>query len=361
VSEHEWGAAGARRGRAQIARAVVAVLLAGFPYLVDAHTFKDPNSSSGQGGAACPSGQIRKYRMVYPTAGASWIGTAEVVAASEEQCNYNIANGGYGHCRYSASFSNASGTEAWTTQYKANGYHVIDPYVYTHQVYHSQCQAAPRILSLQAGGQLAAGETLQGQQVRITAAGSPVANLPVWISALRRDPAQPEALLNPSAGEGAACSSSGATLDCTTDSDGIINFDFAASGEELVHDALHDVTVICSDSAKPCSPNQAGPSLVTVTGCPITLALNGGGNVPARKVLEGQGISVRNCRGEALADVEVEVTAVPVDPVLAPAGALRLEGSSDRRQRRQSSGRRHFRRWRAVGGAACGPQLRDCG
>lgn len=326
MSEPMRGALCARRRRVRVAGAVMGVLLAGFPYLADAHTFKDPNSPYWPGGAACSSGQVRNWRL---NTSSPWISSADVIAASQAQCNDNIANLGYGHCQYSTTFGVNSGTVAQSHQYKANSNHVIDPYVRTYQTYASQCQAAPKVLSLQAGGQVAAGQALYGQRVQVTAAGSPVANLPVRISALRRDPLQPPGTLSPSAGEGAACGPSGATLDCTTDADGVIDFEFMASPEEQVRDALHDVTVTCSDPTKPCSPNQTEPSLITVTGCPVTLTLGGGGSVPARKVLEGQEVSVRNCRGEARVDVEVAVVATPIEPVLAPAGALRLEGSSD--------------------------------
>lgn len=185
----------------------------------------------------------------------------------------------------------------------------------------------PRILSLQAGGQLAAGETLHGQQVQVMINGQPAADVPVRINAQPQQAGQAQGTLYPAVGEGASCTP-GAVMDCVTDADGTINFDFVAPTEDQPFDALHDITATCSDPAKQCTPNSVGPETVTVTGCPLTLSLTGGGDVDTSKVLPGQNLVVRNCQGQPKQGIDVEVAVTPVDPPIGSSGGLRASGSS---------------------------------
>lgn len=316
-----------RRASSQATRGLTALCLVFLPLLAESHTYKytsgGPNPGCAPAGAACPSGQARRWRL---NPSSPWLSATEIIADSKTWCDYNIANGGYGHCAYATTFCQNASTEAVNHQWKADDFN-LDPYVYTYQTYSSQCLAFPRILSLQAGGQLAAGETLHGGQVQVTFDGQPAAGIPVQISAQPQEVGTAAGNLYPAVGEGASCTS-GAVMDCITDADGTVNFDFVAPAEDQPFDALHDITATCSDPTKPCSPNTVGPQVVTVTGCPLTLSLRGGGNVDVNEVLEGQNVTVRNCLGQAKKDVDVQVVVTPVEPPLGPSGGLRLEGGS---------------------------------
>lgn len=286
------------------ARLVMSATLAVSSLVAETHTFKDPNSPWWPGGAACPSGQERKWRL---NSGSPWISSSQVEADSKTKCDSNIATLGYGHCRYSTTFGISSGTVAQSYQYKANADHVVDPYVYTYQSYNSQCQTLPPVLTLQAGGEVRAGEPLGGQRLEVVQNGQPAANIPVQITAQPGDAAWPAAELRPIAGEAASCTA-GSAMSCTTDADGVIEFEFYVPSPDLGFDTNYTITGRCSDPAKPCSPDPVGPAVVTVEGCPLQLSLVAAGTVnPGESELTGLVAEVTGC-GDPANNVPLQIS-----------------------------------------------------
>jgi RHS repeat-associated protein len=119
----------------------MAVLLIGplaIPPSAHAHSYKAAGSPHWPGGAACPAGQARVWRI---NSSNPWLTSEEVIADSPVRCEYNIANLGWGHCMYTTSFGISSGTVAQNTQYKATNHSVDATSPSTYQVYQSLCRS----------------------------------------------------------------------------------------------------------------------------------------------------------------------------------------------------------------------------
>jgi RHS repeat-associated protein len=110
-----------------------------------AHTYQSPNSPSNWPGAACPSGQARKWRIGGTQGSGPWLSNTEVVAASKTQCDANrAAPHNWPHCRYGTGFGATGTASTQNTQYETwadNPNYTTGSSTY--QTYESQCQGCP--------------------------------------------------------------------------------------------------------------------------------------------------------------------------------------------------------------------------
>lgn len=191
-------------------------------------------------------------------------------------------------------------------------------------------RANPATLGLQAGGEIRAGNYLFGQRVTLTRDGQPAAGVEVEIRVQPGAPGIPTAALQKAQGEAATCGS-GEVVSCVTDADGIIDFTFYVPGPDLGFNTSYSISARCTDAGTLCTPEEVGPSLVTVTGCPAVLSLSAEGEVvpvpaPRQDAANGLFAEVTKC-GEPASGVAVQITSWPED-MSQPQATLQPEGGS---------------------------------